>query len=233
MQPWIKALRNLAWLTQLGLSVAAPPVLCIAGACWLRNRFSLGGWIVAAGVLLGVGGAVSRPLDVTEKDAAPGRRRGSGTAFLVQRPSLSCKGSGLACFITKRRSARSCGYWRAEAAGVALMLGVYGLIGRFSRQVLLGALIGGALAMLNFLLLSVTVSRAADRAETTGEAVKARVSVQVMALVRLLLLAVLYILILKSGACDPIAAILPLLFLQLSIVLTEFFRKDKGDGAKS
>lgn len=59
MQPWIKALRNLAWLTQLGLSVAAPPVLCIAGACWLRNRFSLGGWIVAAGVLLGVGGAVS------------------------------------------------------------------------------------------------------------------------------------------------------------------------------
>ena len=66
-----------------------------------------------------------------------------------------------------------------------------------------------------------------------GEAVKARVSVQVMALVRLLLLAVLYILILKSGACDPIAAILPLLFLQLSIVLTEFFRKDKGDGAKS
>ena len=32
MQPWIKALRNLAWLTQLGLSVAAPPVLCIAGA---------------------------------------------------------------------------------------------------------------------------------------------------------------------------------------------------------
>lgn len=120
-----------------------------------------------------------------------------------------------------------------EAACVALMLGVYGLIGRFSRQVLLGALIGGALAMLNFLLLSVTVSRAADRAETTGEAVKARVSVQVMALVRLLLLAVLYILILKSGACDPIAAILPLLFLQLSIVLTEFFRKDKGDGAKS
>ena len=120
-----------------------------------------------------------------------------------------------------------------EAACVALMLGVCGLIGRFSRQVLLGALIGGALAMLNFLLLSVTVSRAADRAETTGEAVKARVSVQVMALVRLLLLAVLYILILKSGACDPIAAILPLLFLQLSIVLTEFFRKDKGDGAKS
>ena len=120
-----------------------------------------------------------------------------------------------------------------EAACVALMLGVYGLIGRFSRQVLLGALIGGVLAMLNFLLLSVTVSRAADRAETTGEAVKARVSVEVMALVRLLLLAVLYILILKSGACDPIAAILPLLFLQLSIVLTEFFRKDKGDGAKS
>lgn len=48
-------LKNIVWLTQLGLSIAAPPVLCILGSVWLRNRFSLGGWVVVLGVVLGVG----------------------------------------------------------------------------------------------------------------------------------------------------------------------------------
>lgn len=54
-----KVFRNLAWLTQLGISIVVPLVLCIVGSCWLRNRFSLGGWVVALGVFLGIGGAVS------------------------------------------------------------------------------------------------------------------------------------------------------------------------------
>ena len=49
--------KNIVWLTQLGLSIAVPPVLCILGAVWLRNRFALGGWVVAAGVVLGLGAA--------------------------------------------------------------------------------------------------------------------------------------------------------------------------------
>ena len=44
--------KNLVWVTQLGLSVAAPPVLCIFAAVWLRGRFELGGWVVALGVAL-------------------------------------------------------------------------------------------------------------------------------------------------------------------------------------
>lgn len=55
----MRSLRLLAWITQLGCSVAAPLVLCILGALWLRDHFGLGGWIMLAGVLLGVGGAVS------------------------------------------------------------------------------------------------------------------------------------------------------------------------------
>ncbi len=51
--------KNLVWVTQLGLSVAAPPVLCIFAAVWLRGRFELGGWVVALGVALGVGGAAA------------------------------------------------------------------------------------------------------------------------------------------------------------------------------
>lgn len=46
--------RHLVWLTQFGLSVAVPPVLCILGAVWLKNHFALGSWIVLLGVILGV-----------------------------------------------------------------------------------------------------------------------------------------------------------------------------------
>ncbi|MGM9521510.1 MAG: AtpZ/AtpI family protein [Oscillospiraceae bacterium] len=59
MKSKYKFLRNIVWITQLGLSVAVPLVLCILAAVWLRNRFGLGGWIMAVGVLLGVCGAIS------------------------------------------------------------------------------------------------------------------------------------------------------------------------------
>ena len=35
--------RHLVWLTQFGLSVVIPPVLCILGAVWLKRQFALGG----------------------------------------------------------------------------------------------------------------------------------------------------------------------------------------------
>ena len=51
--------RHLVWLTQFGLSIVIPPVLCIMGAVWLRRQFALGGWVVAVGVGVGVLAAVS------------------------------------------------------------------------------------------------------------------------------------------------------------------------------
>lgn len=59
MQPWFRALRNLTWLTQLGFSLVAPPILCVGGCWWLQQRFSMGGWIVVVGLILGLGGSVS------------------------------------------------------------------------------------------------------------------------------------------------------------------------------
>ncbi|MDD2956468.1 MAG: AtpZ/AtpI family protein [Oscillospiraceae bacterium] len=58
-KPWFHILKNITFLTQVGLSVAAPLVLCIWGAVWLQSRFGLGGWVVLVGFVLGLGGAVS------------------------------------------------------------------------------------------------------------------------------------------------------------------------------
>ena len=50
----MKEFNMLVWLTQLGISIAAPLALCIMGAFWLRNRFGLGAWVLIVGILLGL-----------------------------------------------------------------------------------------------------------------------------------------------------------------------------------
>lgn len=44
----------LIWLTQLGLSVALPPLGFILLAVWLRDRFALGTWVIWVGIVLGI-----------------------------------------------------------------------------------------------------------------------------------------------------------------------------------
>ena len=55
----MKDLRMLVWLAQLGISVAAPPVVLLLLAVWLRNRFGLGPWCILAALALGLICAVS------------------------------------------------------------------------------------------------------------------------------------------------------------------------------
>ena len=48
----------LVWLTQLGLSVAIPPAGFILLALWLRDSCHWGSWVIWAGAVLGLYGAV-------------------------------------------------------------------------------------------------------------------------------------------------------------------------------
>lgn len=117
---------------------------------------------------------------------------------------------------------------------IAAMLAVYALAGRFDNAVLIGALVGFVLAMGNFLSLSITVSNALDRAANGGSPQKAQLEIQTSSVVRPVVLVIIYILLFRAKLCDPVAAILPLLFAQVCIKLIEFFRKeptkDKKDG---
>ncbi|MEF9969617.1 MAG: AtpZ/AtpI family protein [Ruthenibacterium sp.] len=54
---WFKALRNLSWLTQFGLSLVVPPILCLLAASWLTRRFSLGTWVYFVALVFGLGAA--------------------------------------------------------------------------------------------------------------------------------------------------------------------------------
>lgn len=49
-----KSLKYITMLTQLGISVVSPLIVCVPLAVWLKGRFALGDWIVLAGILLGI-----------------------------------------------------------------------------------------------------------------------------------------------------------------------------------
>ena len=53
-----KAAMALSMITQFGLSVAAPIVLCALAASWIKQRFGLGDWVSLAGILIGVGSGI-------------------------------------------------------------------------------------------------------------------------------------------------------------------------------
>ena len=50
----MKNINLLIWLTQLGISVAAPLGGFICLGIWLYRRFDLGIWVVLTGVFLGI-----------------------------------------------------------------------------------------------------------------------------------------------------------------------------------
>ena len=50
----MKGAKLLVWITQLGLSVAMPPLGFILLAVWLDNQFQLGAWGIVVGAVLGL-----------------------------------------------------------------------------------------------------------------------------------------------------------------------------------
>ena len=52
---WSEILKHLTLLSQLGLTLIMPVLLCM-GACWLlTSKIGLGGWVYIPGFILGIG----------------------------------------------------------------------------------------------------------------------------------------------------------------------------------
>ena len=114
-----------------------------------------------------------------------------------------------------------------EAICVAAMLGIFALLGRFDRTVVLGGILGGLVAVANFFFMAVGVTLAADKAEDQDvRGGKAMVSSSYT--IRLIVMAVVLFAAAKSGYCNVFALVIPLLFVRPVLTIGEFFRKS-GD----
>ena len=111
-----------------------------------------------------------------------------------------------------------------EVISVALMCGVYGLLGKFNVSVVFGGLIGLLVATGNFFSLAVVATLAADKAEA-GDPASGQKLMKSSYPIRLLVMAGVLILCAKSGVFDVIALVLPLLFVRPILTIAEFFRK--------
>ena len=111
-----------------------------------------------------------------------------------------------------------------EAVCVALMCGVYGLIGKFDLSVVLGGLVGFLVATGNFFALAVAATLASDKAEA-GDPLAGQKLMKSSYPIRLLAMALVLILCAKSGYFDVIALVVPLLFVRPILTIAEFFKK--------
>ena len=57
MKGWAHTMSSLSMFSQLGLSLAAPLLLCGLICSWLTVRFGIGTWIYIPGFFFGLGGS--------------------------------------------------------------------------------------------------------------------------------------------------------------------------------
>jgi len=106
----------------------------------------------------------------------------------------------------------------------AVMVGIFALVGKMDRSVVLGAVFGWLLTSGNFFFLAVAAAIAADKAQEQNVQGGKNVMRSSMALRVLLLFGIMFVLA-KSGVCNVFALVLPLVFLRPVLMLGEFFRK--------
>ena len=106
----------------------------------------------------------------------------------------------------------------------AVMVGIFALLGRVDLSVVLGALLGLTLATLNFFFMAIVASLAADKAQQQDVAGGQKL-LRASYPVRLLVLAVVLFACAQSGFFNLFALVLPLVFVQPTLTVAEFFRK--------
>lgn len=114
-----------------------------------------------------------------------------------------------------------------ELIGVAAMIGIFALLNRLDSGVLLGGAAGGVLAVLNFFVMAIGASLAADKAEAQDVAGGKRL-LKTSMLVRYAVLFLVLFACAKSGLFNKIALVVPLVFVRPTLTLAEFFRKKEA-----
>lgn len=115
-----------------------------------------------------------------------------------------------------------------EALGVAAMIGIFALLGNFDMGVLWGGIVGSLVAIGNFFVMAIGVNIAADKAK--NQDVKGgQAAIKGSYALRMIVMAVVLFAFAKSGICNVIALVVPLVFVRFTLTLWEFFRRKPGD----
>ena len=117
-----------------------------------------------------------------------------------------------------------------EIIGSAAMGGIFALLGKFDSTVLLGAVVGALAATLNFFFMALFASMAADKA-TEQKVAKGQALVRASYLIRMAVLFLVLFAFAKSGLCNVVTLVVPLIFIRLTLTIAEFFRKP-GDSSQ-
>jgi hypothetical protein len=111
--------------------------------------------------------------------------------------------------------------------GVAAMIGIFALLGHFDYTVALGGLVGGLVSFLNFFFMVIGLNAAADRAQNQ-DANGGKGLVKGSYFIRIAVMFLVLFACAKSGHCNVIALVVPLLFVRPALMVAEFFGK-KGE----
>jgi len=109
----------------------------------------------------------------------------------------------------------------------AAMIAVFALVGKYSLSVLLGGLLGAAVATANFFIMSFVANLAADKAASQDVAGGQKL-IHLSYLGRMIGMFLVLILCAKSGYFHPLALVLPLAFTRPILTIAELFKK-KGE----
>ena len=103
----------------------------------------------------------------------------------------------------------------AQLALCGAMVGIFALIGKLSSDVIFGALLGTAASLLNYTVMILSLLRA-EKSETPEQGqMKARANY----ILRMIVLLIVLVLALKFGPFDPLATLLPLILMRLSLFI--------------
>lgn len=109
----------------------------------------------------------------------------------------------------------------------SLMVGVFALLGKYTPQVAVGAIVGSVLAVANFAVLSIGVEKSVEAFDREGNPAGAKLAVQLSSSVRLLVIAAVVFVLLKAGVGEPVSMILPLLFTRIGTLVMSWTTKER------
>lgn len=109
----------------------------------------------------------------------------------------------------------------------AVMVGIFAVLGKLDASVLLGAAAGSLIATVNFFIMALCASLAADKAE--HQDIKGgQTLIQMSYTGRLLALFLILVICAKSGVFNVIALAVPLVFTRPTLTIAELFKKKGG-----